>query len=108
MRKEFFSERSFDTIEELQEALDIWVADYNNEREHQSLGDVPSIRSFELARPASLEVIDGDAAHALGRRLGRARQGDGRASHRLRQGDPGGAGGSGRSRVGLVKVGLAG
>ena len=56
MRKEFFSERSFDTIEELQEALDIWVADYNNEREHQSLGDVPSIRSFELARPASLEL----------------------------------------------------
>jgi Integrase core domain len=62
MRKEFFSERSFDTIEEMQAALDVWVADYNNEREHQSLGDVPPIRRFELARPASLEVIDGDIA----------------------------------------------
>ena len=37
-----------------------WVVDYNNEREHQSLGDVPPIRRFELARPPSLEVIDGD------------------------------------------------
>jgi transposase InsO family protein len=62
MRKEFFSERSFDTIEEMQAALDVWVCDYNNEREHQSLGDVPPIRRFELARPASLEVIDGDVA----------------------------------------------
>ena len=60
MRKEFFSERSFETIEAMQAALDIWVKDYNNEREHQSLGDVPPIRRFELARPASLEVIDGD------------------------------------------------
>jgi len=60
MRKEFFSQHTFDTLEELQAALDAWVVDYNNEREHQSLGDVPPIRRFELARPASLEVIDGD------------------------------------------------
>ena len=44
----------------MQAALDMWVTDYNNDREHQSLGDVPAIRRFELARPASLEVIDGD------------------------------------------------
>ena len=62
MRKEFFSVHSFDTIEEMQAALDVWVADYNTEREHQSLGDVPPIRRFELARPAALEVIDGDIA----------------------------------------------
>ena len=42
----------------MQAALDVWVAGYNNEREHQSLGDVPPIRCFELARPAELEVID--------------------------------------------------
>ena len=60
MRKEFFSDRTFDTIEDMQTALDRWVVDYNNEREHQALGDVPPIRRFELARPASLEVIDGD------------------------------------------------
>lgn len=60
LRKDFFSDKSFETIEEMQAALDVWVANYNNEREHQSLGDVPPIRRFELARPAALEVIDGD------------------------------------------------
>jgi transposase InsO family protein len=61
MRKESFSDKSFETIDAMQAALDVWVADYNHEREHQSLGDAPPIRRFELARPASLEVIDGDA-----------------------------------------------
>ena len=60
MRKEFFSLYSFETIDELQEALDGWVTGYNNEREHQALGDVPPIRRFELARPTLLEIIDGD------------------------------------------------
>jgi transposase InsO family protein len=64
IRKEFFSENSFETIAELQAALDVWIVDYNNEREHQSLGDVPPVRRFELAKPASLEVIDGDIAIA--------------------------------------------
>ncbi|MDQ3953945.1 MAG: IS481 family transposase [Actinomycetota bacterium] len=62
MRKEFFSQNSFETIEQLQKALDVWVIDYNNEREHQSLGDVAPIKRFELAKPVSLEVIDGDVA----------------------------------------------
>ena len=62
LRKDFFSDKSFESIEEMQAALDVWVANYNNEREHQSLGDVPPIRRFELAPPASLEVIDGDPA----------------------------------------------
>lgn len=62
MRKEFFSGASFETIEDMQHALDVWVVGYNNEREHQSLGDVPPIRRFELARPVELEVIDGDIA----------------------------------------------
>jgi hypothetical protein len=62
MRKEFFTDKTFESIEDMQAALDTWIADYNNEREHQSLGDVPPIRRFELARPASLEIIDGDVA----------------------------------------------
>jgi transposase InsO family protein len=81
LRKEFFSDKSFDSIAEMQTALDVWVVDYNNEREHQSLGDVPPIRRFELARPTSLEVIDGDVAveegpelfkKVVGRRVDRA------------------------------------
>jgi transposase InsO family protein len=62
MRKEFFSQHTFDGITQAQEAIDSWVADYNNEREHQALGDVPPIRRFELARPVDLGVIDGDVA----------------------------------------------
>ena len=62
MRKEFFSQQTFETIEEVQAGLDVWVTDYNNDREHQSLGDVAPIRRFELARSVSLEVIDGDVA----------------------------------------------
>jgi Integrase core domain len=81
LRKDFFSDKSFETIEDMQGALDLWVTDYNNEREHQSLGDVPPIRRFELARPADLEVIDGDVAiedepaprkKVVGRRVDRA------------------------------------
>jgi len=81
MRKEFFTDNSFDSIADMQAALDVWVTGYNNEREHQSLGDVPPIRRFELARPASLEVIDGDVDAAeepeptrkvVGRRVDRA------------------------------------
>jgi hypothetical protein len=52
----------FETIEQCQASLDLWVVDYNNDREHQSLGDMPPIRPFELATPASLEIIDGDSA----------------------------------------------
>jgi transposase InsO family protein len=82
LRKDFLSDKSFQIIEDMQAALDVWVADYNHEREHQSLGDVPPIRRFELARPASLEVIDGDVAvdeqtqspprKVVGRRVDRA------------------------------------
>jgi transposase InsO family protein len=81
MRKEFFSGNSFETIDEVQAGLDVWVADYNNEREHQALGDVPPARRFELARPAALEVIDGDVVpeekpqpikKIIGRRVDRA------------------------------------
>lgn len=60
MRKEFFDLQRFDTIEETQRALDAWVQHYNTEREHQSIGDVPPIRRFELAPKRAFSVIDGD------------------------------------------------
>ena len=60
LRKDFFADKTFETLDDMQAALDAWVTGYNNEREHQSLGDVPPIKRFELARPAELEVIDGD------------------------------------------------
>ena len=62
MRKEFFTQHRFDTIQDAQIALDAWVIDYNHEREHQALGDVPPIRRFELAEEKPVEIIDGDVA----------------------------------------------
>jgi len=59
MRSEFFAEASLETPEQAQAALDAWVTDYNTNREHQAIGDVAPIRRFELARPSSLEVVDG-------------------------------------------------
>ncbi|MGH9892453.1 MAG: IS481 family transposase [bacterium] len=60
MRSEFFADKVFDTIEQAQAALDAWVNEYNTDREHQAIGDVAPVRRFELARPSSLEVIDGE------------------------------------------------
>jgi hypothetical protein len=60
MRREFFDEARFDTIEATQAALDAWVVHYNTEREHQSLGDTVPLRRFELARRDDVDIIDGD------------------------------------------------
>jgi hypothetical protein len=60
MRKEFFSETTFASIEQAQEALDRWVSRYNHHREHQGIGDVPPIRRFQLAEQRSFDVVDGE------------------------------------------------
>jgi transposase InsO family protein len=57
MRKEFFSLKTFDTIELAQAALDQWVQSYNHQREHQGIGDLPPIRRFELRAHPSWEVV---------------------------------------------------
>jgi hypothetical protein len=62
MRKEFFSLRTFGTLESAQRDLDAWIDHYNTEREHQAIGDVAPIRRFELARTPSFEVVDGEVA----------------------------------------------
>jgi transposase InsO family protein len=61
IRRDFLvdHDRVHATIEELQRALDEWVAEYNTERPHQSLGDRPPIERFALAaspRTADLEM----------------------------------------------------
>jgi Integrase core domain/Mu transposase, C-terminal domain len=65
MREEFFALATFDTIEETQAALDIWVDEYNTQREHQGIGDIVPARRFELAARERLEVIDGGVADEL-------------------------------------------
>jgi transposase InsO family protein len=51
MRSEFFTPKDglFTTLEELQDALDGWVAEYNTARPHQSCGGRPPAERFALA-----------------------------------------------------------
>ena len=51
LRKDFFAQADYkyDTIEELQAALDAWVLEYNTTRPHQSIGDRPPAERFALA-----------------------------------------------------------
>jgi transposase InsO family protein len=60
MRKELFSGREFDSIEPAQHELDVWVTHYNQQREHQAIGDVPPVRRFELAAKEPAEIADPD------------------------------------------------
>ena len=60
MRKEFFSEQTFETIDEAQTELDGWVKRYNTEREHQAIGDVAPSTRFALHASAHFDVVDGD------------------------------------------------
>jgi hypothetical protein len=60
MRSDFLvdHDRVHATIEELQRALDEWVAEYNTERPHQSLGDRPPAERFALASAHRTAVLE--------------------------------------------------
>jgi hypothetical protein len=57
LKKEFLTDRTFESIEDAQAAIDGWVVGYNTERPHQGIGMVPPIRRFELAVAEPFEVI---------------------------------------------------
>ena len=61
LRTEFDTARVFTDLPAAQRELDAWVAHYNTERTHQSLGDVPPASRFHAAsasprRPAVLPI----------------------------------------------------
>jgi hypothetical protein len=64
IRKELLADRSFASLEVAQDVLDAWVADYNNERPHQSLEmEVPAARFRlvpETKDPSSVPVFSED------------------------------------------------
>ncbi|MEA2001475.1 MAG: IS481 family transposase [Actinomycetota bacterium] len=60
LKKDFLAGKTFESVEAAQEAVDGWVVEYNTERPHQGIGDVPPIRRFELAVHEPFEVIIGD------------------------------------------------
>jgi transposase InsO family protein len=57
VRSEFMAGRVFETLEEAQRELDVWVEHYNTERPHQGIGMIPPIRRFELAVAEPFEVM---------------------------------------------------
>ncbi|MGH9892094.1 MAG: IS481 family transposase [bacterium] len=60
IRQDFLAGRVFESLEEAQAALEVWVGEYNTERPHQGIGMIPPIRRFELAVSEPFEMILGD------------------------------------------------
>jgi transposase InsO family protein len=63
LRREFLNGKVFADIADAQARLDVWVEHYNHRRAHQSIGMMPPIRRFELARkdlpaPAVKPTVD--------------------------------------------------
>lgn len=60
LRQEFLTGRVFDSIEQAQAELDVWVEHYNHQRPHQGIGMVPPFERFRLAQvePAPIELED--------------------------------------------------
>jgi transposase InsO family protein len=68
LRREFLDGKVFASITDAQAQLDVWVAHYNLERPHQSIGRMPPIERFRLAapRPGPADAVDVDDREALG------------------------------------------
>jgi hypothetical protein len=58
LREEFLTGKTFDSVEDAQAQLDVWVEHYNHQRPHQGIGMVPPFERFRLARagPATIEL----------------------------------------------------
>ena len=57
IRTEFLAGKTFESLEDAQEKLNVWVAHYNTQRPHQGIGMVPSVRRFELAVSEPYEPV---------------------------------------------------
>ncbi len=58
LRQEFLTGKVFESIDEAQAQLDVWVESYNRERPHQGIGMVAPYERFRLAEtePAAIEL----------------------------------------------------
>ena len=62
LRGEFLTGKVFASIDEAQGALDAWVATYNHDRPHQSIGMVAPFERFRLAASEAIDPVDPDVA----------------------------------------------
>jgi transposase InsO family protein len=53
LRRDFLTGKVFADQAAAQAAIDGWVEEYNHERPHQGIGDVPPFERFRLAQPAT-------------------------------------------------------
>jgi hypothetical protein len=58
LRREFLNDKTFTSITDAQAELDVWVAFYNHDRPHQSLGMAAPWERFRLAAPPSTKAAD--------------------------------------------------
>ena len=65
LRRELFAKQSFTTIEEVQQALDAFVEDYNALRPHQSLGERTPAERFRLRAVETPELATVVPAESL-------------------------------------------
>ena len=65
LRREFVAERTFSSLEDLQDQLDEWVHDYNTRRPHQEMGMATPLERFSRRNLATNLPLD--ATSVLGR-----------------------------------------
>jgi transposase InsO family protein len=53
LRRDFLTGKVFPDLAAAQAAIDGWVEEYNHDRPHQGIGDVPPFERFRLARPST-------------------------------------------------------
>jgi transposase InsO family protein len=62
LREDFLAEASLVDLDQAQEALDLWVAEYNTDRPHQSLDMATPAERFASATPTVIELHNPEAA----------------------------------------------
>jgi hypothetical protein len=70
LRGDFLTGKVFANLEAAQAAIDGWVEEYNHDRPHQGIGDVPPFERFRLARPSSEPVATSEAGSLTTRKVG--------------------------------------
>jgi hypothetical protein len=62
LRREFVSERTFTSLQDLQAQLDAWVKEYNTERPHQELGMATPLERFSRRTTTTNLPLDASVA----------------------------------------------
>ncbi len=70
LRRDFLTGTVFADLAAAQAAIDGWVEEYNHDRPHQGIGDVPPFERFRLASPLGERAAAADAGPVTTRKVG--------------------------------------